>query len=110
MAATATTIRDLTGFLSGIAAVQNEVPRLSDFYEHLAEKNPRRARVMERNAEYFLGMRRDGAVSKAIDEVTRFLARERKKGEQGHWSYDMNRVIALREMLADLAEYEAAVL
>lgn len=44
------------------------------------------------------------AQERALLKIRRLIGRERLRGLSGHWSYDLNRHIALKQLAARLAE------
>lgn len=102
------TANDLIGALTKLT----ETPaRVGDLYEWvLDEKGPGAARHLLTayrllfNCELMLMT----PVADLHAIVSKALDRERKRGQSRHWSYDMNRQIALRQMLDVVDAYRLA--
>ncbi|KXF78295.1 cytoplasmic protein [Paramesorhizobium deserti] len=85
---------------------------LAESRAFLASKEKRRGEAMQRAALQILcgidfdallaGSREEKAG--AIRRLTRLIERERLKGARGHWSYDLNRHIALKQALERVKE------
>lgn len=57
-------------------------------------------------ARYYLGLGADASVSEAKSRAENEIERCRKKREAGHWSFDANKLIALKQFLRTLEAYE----
>ena len=80
--------------------------------EFIATRNEERMGAMQRAAlQIIAGIDMDTLQSASKDEknqaenrLTRLIERERLKGINGHWSYDLNRHIALKQALDRLQD------
>ena len=57
-------------------------------------------------ARYYLGLGADASVAEAKARAENEIERCRKKREAGHWSFDANKLIALKQFLRTLEAYE----
>lgn len=57
-------------------------------------------------ARYHLGLGADASVSEAKARAENEIELCRKKREAGHWSFDANKLIALKQFLAEMQSEE----
>lgn len=79
-------------------------PTLSDVAE--AAENQRTSMHFLWVAQTYFGMSDDTPTWEAKIEIIRRIDREESKRRYGHWSFDANRLIAMKQMLARIEAYE----
>lgn len=99
----ATTFADLTRTLENFTAV----PLAADFFSWCDETDTFPHIRWSLSA---LGVSFNTAepVSDLRARIERKLETETRKGERGHWTFDANRLVALRQMLRAIKKFEVA--
>lgn len=95
------TAKDLT---SALRRVTRE-PTLGDVAE--AAENQRASMHFLWVAQTYFGMSDATPTWEAKIEIIRRIDREESKRRYGHWSFDANRLIAMKQMLARIETFEA---
>jgi len=96
------TAKDLTSALRGVTRDQT----LGDVAE--AAENQRTSMHFLWVAQTYFSMSDDTPTWEAKIEIIRRIDREESKRRYGHWSFDANRLIAMKQMLVRIETFEAA--
>ena len=85
-------------------------PRVADFLEWEKSQDPRRPYRAIEWSWSALGIRfgPSDTVAELRARIDRFIIREEQKYGMDHWSYDANRLIALKHMIEVIEQYQEA--